>query len=331
MDVTNAAGRKVSLLNDHEPHHQLARINSFTPSLRSRTSSYTSSPIGSPPTPQLMRSNSSDSASMQSHSANSPVTPDFNMDAAFMPMGSPIFSQNGFFPPQKDMGGVYAHLPSTSGPMAYAHMPPAQMGMGYYQQPPPPLEQQQPAPSVSTPPNGRPKKNSYPCPMAKLYNCTDFFTTSGHAARHAKKHTGKKDAACPECAKTFTRKDNMEQHRRTHQNGRNVTKAGDRETKRTKKQAKRSTPAPLQASDPTMTPQPMVDPSLPISPAGSYLAPVVLPNDPYMDFPQRTAYPDPTSFAMTTAYNAPSSYHGLDALAIAASSEKRKFEPKFEP
>ncbi|GAB7339070.1 hypothetical protein MBLNU457_5726t1 [Dothideomycetes sp. NU457] len=70
----------------------------------------------------------------------------------------------------------------------------------------------------------QPKKNQYPCPMAKEYQCTDYFTTSGHAARHAKKHTGKKDAFCPECNKAFTRKDNMEQHRRTHQNVRGPSK-----------------------------------------------------------------------------------------------------------
>ena len=57
--------------------------------------------------------------------------------------------------------------------------------------------------------------------MAALFKCNDFFTTSGHAARHAKKHTGKKDAVCPECAKAFTRKDNMKQHERTHKNNRN--------------------------------------------------------------------------------------------------------------
>src|SRR5205814_790453 len=59
------------------------------------------------------------------------------------------------------------------------------------------------------------KKNQYPCPLAKEFACSDYFTTSGHAARHAKKHTGKKDAFCPECNKAFTRKDNMEHHRRT--------------------------------------------------------------------------------------------------------------------
>lgn len=67
------------------------------------------------------------------------------------------------------------------------------------------------------------KKNSYPCPVSKQYNCHEYFTTSGHAARHAKKHTGKKDAICPECGKAFTRKDNMEQHRRTHSGTRNTS------------------------------------------------------------------------------------------------------------
>jgi hypothetical protein len=77
----------------------------------------------------------------------------------------------------------------------------------------------------------QPKKNQYPCPMAKQVGCTDFFTTSGHAARHAKKHTGKKDAFCPECNKAFTRKDNMEQHRRTHQNGRGTSRTTNDDSK----------------------------------------------------------------------------------------------------
>jgi hypothetical protein len=59
-------------------------------------------------------------------------------------------------------------------------------------------------------------RHRYPCPLADEYDCQSFFTTSGHASRHAKKHTGKRDAECPECHRCFTRKDNMEQHRRTH-------------------------------------------------------------------------------------------------------------------
>jgi hypothetical protein len=77
--------------------------------------------------------------------------------------------------------------------------------------------------------------------MAKQIGCTDFFTTSGHAARHAKKHTGKKDAFCPECNKAFTRKDNMEQHRRTHQNGRGASRSSTGDDSKVKKATKQAT------------------------------------------------------------------------------------------
>ncbi|KAK4694214.1 hypothetical protein P7C71_g3332, partial [Lecanoromycetidae sp. Uapishka_2] len=62
-------------------------------------------------------------------------------------------------------------------------------------------------------------KKKYPCPHAKTFSCTDTFTTSGHAARHGKKHTGEKNIHCPTCGKAFTRKDNMKQHERTHKGG----------------------------------------------------------------------------------------------------------------
>ncbi|MCJ1352146.1 MAG: Zinc finger and SCAN domain-containing protein 5B [Icmadophila ericetorum] len=64
-----------------------------------------------------------------------------------------------------------------------------------------------------------PAKKKYPCPHAQRFACTDTFTTSGHAARHGKKHTGEKNILCPTCNKAFTRKDNMKQHERTHKNG----------------------------------------------------------------------------------------------------------------
>lgn len=60
------------------------------------------------------------------------------------------------------------------------------------------------------------RKNKYPCPYATSHNCLATFTTSGHAARHGKKHTGEKSVICPICNKAFTRKDNMKQHIRTH-------------------------------------------------------------------------------------------------------------------
>lgn len=60
------------------------------------------------------------------------------------------------------------------------------------------------------------RKNKYPCPYAVSHSCSATFTTSGHAARHGKKHTGEKSVHCPICNKAFTRKDNMKQHIRTH-------------------------------------------------------------------------------------------------------------------
>ncbi|CAA9958463.1 hypothetical protein CFE70_001997 [Pyrenophora teres f. teres 0-1] len=296
----NSTGRRVSLLNDGPaPPPQLVRLPSITPSLQSRTSSYSSSPAASPPTPRLVRSDSSDS-NMQTPS---PITPDFAFEQA---MDSPVFAQNNFFVPMHHHQGHMAYHP--------------QQQPSYFR--PEHMQEQHQEPAAL---NTRPKKNSYPCPMAKTYNCNDYFTTSGHAARHAKKHTGKKDAYCPECNKAFTRKDNMEQHRRTHQTGRNAAKSGDRDVKKAKHQAKRPRPAPLQTAMPSLSQMSLVDPSLPLSPAGSLMAPAVQPADSFIEFTHhhhhhRSPYPDPAPFA----YN-PSSY-GLDALAIAASGEKRKFE-----
>ncbi|KAJ5020314.1 hypothetical protein J3E73DRAFT_398034 [Bipolaris maydis] len=148
--------------------------------------------------------------------------------------------------------------------------------------------------------NARPKKNSYPCQW-KQFGCNnDYFTTSGHAARHAKKHTGKKDAFCPECNKAFTRKD---KHGAAPPHPpepvATLPRAPTATSKKAKHQAKRPRPAPLQSTMPSLSSLSMVDPTLPVSPAtASYMAP---------------------------RYN-PSSYGGLDALAIAASGEKRKFE-----
>jgi len=312
MDGKNSSGRRISLLNDcAEP--QPIRLPSLPPSLRSRTSSYTSSPIDSPATPQLVRSDSSDSAATMQ--TPSPITPEFGFEG--LPpqaLNSPVFSQTSFFPSQKELPG-YPPLSQPQGPLP---CPANNLQAAYYRP-------QQPAENPNAPQSANPrsKKNSYPCPVAKQYNCSDHFTTSGHAARHAKKHTGKKDAFCPECNKAFTRKDNMEQHRRTHQSGRNAAKGGDRDVKKAKHQAKRPKPAPLQSTMPSLSSLSMVDPSLPLSPSGFSMAPAVQSADAFIDFSPSSRYPDPANYS----YNpAATQYGGLDALAIAASGEKRKFE-----
>ncbi|KAI4201997.1 MAG: hypothetical protein LQ350_002902 [Teloschistes chrysophthalmus] len=71
-------------------------------------------------------------------------------------------------------------------------------------------------PSSASPTDPKRPKKRFPCPHATRFACSDTFTTSGHAARHGKKHTGEKSVICPTCNKAFTRKDNMKQHERTH-------------------------------------------------------------------------------------------------------------------
>lgn len=331
MDGKNSSGRRVSLLNDGPEAPTLVRLPSFTPSLRSRTSSYTSSPIGSPPTPRLVRSDSSDSVTMQTPS---PITPEFApFDGQLQGLPSPYNAQPQYFDMQQ--GGMHPNGLSHNdmkpenfdayAPHILGQMPFNPQGAPVFYRPNQMPEQHIAAPA-SAAANVRPKKNSYPCPMAKQFGCSDYFTTSGHAARHAKKHTGRKDAFCPECNKAFTRKDNMEQHRRTHQSGRNA-KSSENGIKRTKPAAKRPRPSPLQSSAPVSTLD-NYDPALSISPdSAGFMAPAVQQIASLSDYSpqQRSAYPDPTQYSMSHGYSVGSS-SGLDVLAVAASGEKRKGE-----
>ncbi|KAF2089075.1 hypothetical protein K490DRAFT_55676 [Saccharata proteae CBS 121410] len=308
MDGKDSVGRRISLLNDNaDASAPPNRLPSLEPGLRSRTSSYTSTPCLSPQTPQLLRSDSTDSVTMTSPS---PVTPTFGFDDAHSPTVAPMPYFMGAPTMQKE-----AMLPYAMPPQPYAHPGAANVFIR------PPGTERHPMP----PSNPKTKKNQYPCPLAKQYNCSDFFTTSGHAARHAKKHTGKKDAICPDCHKAFTRKDNMEQHRRTHQSGRNSrigSKDGEDSRAKKPKTAQRPRPSPLQSSEASS--MCLVDPSLPASPASSFgVAPAVQPADVYVTSPysETMTYPPPERFQL-----APSPYDmGLQTLALAC-GEKRKYE-----
>ena len=262
------------------------RCDVFSLPLHSRTfssrSQHAFSPSSSPPTPHLVRSDSSDSTMQRSPS---PVTPSFIDFNGLQPTNS---KQDGAFPfiPQVDPSmatyppPINPHAAHFTYPAPQAIAPQPSLGQGPVQGPPSISDQA--STSSKGPAKQQTKKNSYPCPLAKQYNCQDHFTTSGHAARHAKKHTGKKDAFCPECNKAFTRKDNMEQHRRTHQNGRNATKAaGGESAPKRQRTSKRASTAGTSAPDqivtsgmPLQTSLPaapgMVDPSLAHSPASSF-------------------------------------------------------------
>ena len=274
-----------------------------------------------PPTPPLTRSDSSDSTAM---TTPSPKTPDFSY------AGSPGLHPSQMFPAHKEHTTVYPALPQGSAPFPYTEPISVQQNPYFsrthpHQQPAENYAIQTAAAAHAGP---RSKKNSYPCPMAKQFGCNDYFTTSGHAARHAKKHTGKKDAFCPECNKAFTRKDNMEQHRRTHQSGRNAAKGTDDRTKKPKQQIKK--PKPLQSNECAAAPFSMpVDPALPLGvprrPSHSARAYELA--DAYsVEYSQRSPYPESHFRLQVHPVSIPSHSFGLDALAIAASGEKRKFE-----
>ena len=335
MDGRNSSGARVSLLNDWpaEADRLAGRRPSALP--LSRTSSFSSiyHNNSSPPTPQLVRSHSSDSATMQR--TPSPITP---VEFAFDPHqlsrhGSDAYSLSqhpspSYFP--KDAQSSF-HLSMGQHPSPTAFAYPLPGSASLTAQPPVPLypahqhpagaqQQQLPAPKQPG------KKNQYPCPLAKEFSCSHFFTTSGHAARHAKKHTGKKDAFCPECNKAFTRKDNMEQHRRTHQNGRNASKhsldhAALNSHKRQKAAAslaKRPRPTPLHSTGSS------IDPAMPISPASSFGY-----SDAGLGLSTPHAYPAEllgqhsytaasSPYPVTPYYDA-TNLSGLDKLAMAAS------------
>lgn len=74
----------------------------------------------------------------------------------------------------------------------------------------------------------RRRNHKWPCPLASEANCDQWFSSSGHAVRHGKIHTGVKDFTCPACDKPFARKDNMMEHFRGVHKNRLPSKKRDR-------------------------------------------------------------------------------------------------------
>ena len=267
MEVINASGRKVSLLNDKpsptyfsypRPTNSHSRKSSYSTQLSrddsdSPQNSRLASPALSPKSaPQLFRYDSS--SSQGTLQTPSPMTPNYAFEPTEQTKSiaprDPYYRSNGpYYAPMSHVqefasqpyyslplrqhndlptDDMYPSLgePSIQTQFSYADAiiaaptsPPLNL--------PPPISAAAPraaqvTPSENSNSNGNNKsaiKKKYPCPHAKAYSCPDMFTTSGHAARHGKKHTGEKNILCPTCNKAFTRKDNMKQHERTHKPG----------------------------------------------------------------------------------------------------------------
>ncbi|KAI9819924.1 MAG: hypothetical protein M1827_006494 [Pycnora praestabilis] len=253
MDGRNASGRRVSLLNEND-------LTSPLPSPRfsahSRSSSYTSqSSRGNPfshyslpyhissDLPTFERLNSASSHSTLE--PESPSTPEYTKESPISFRKSPVSQSfeymrgevspslgNRFEPVfQKDGMGYHQQQMDDRG-IAMPAM--AQIGRTYNRS-------SRHALSIKTVSAGTTsskltnKKNQYPCPFKDRVKCSDTFTTSGHAARHGKKHTGEKNIKCLECPKRFTRKDNMKQHLKTHYSGRAASAQSKNNTDRRSK------------------------------------------------------------------------------------------------
>lgn len=227
----------------------------------SRTSSFSSA--GSPP---LLRQSSSSSKSSSSSMDNtpSPITPAYNyLDNNVLPYDTllrqdmvgplpspstitPFLDQQLMISPNlpdqfssKQMPSMMpSQYPLVPAPLhaSHTHLSPVTAANASVRPPVASAPSMQPKPASATASSGAPpaKKNKYPCPYAQSHNCQATFTTSGHAARHGKKHTGEKGVHCPICNKAFTRKDNMKQHERTHKNSTTAASSSDDSARRSK-------------------------------------------------------------------------------------------------
>ena len=219
----------------------------------SSASSISVSPGISPATPQLSHIDSL--PSLETHSTPSPMTPSYPFDpldqsknpTPYYAYHRPPLNNHNYpaMPQQHDVSSQpYYHLPAhrmnpeLDMENIYSHgrnaLQPLQTRLPYANSEPPLISpptslptpsiphsaSSTPATSTPTSSTSKPVKKKYPCPHATRYSCHDTFTTSGHAARHGKKHTGEKNILCPTCHKAFTRKDNMKQHERTHKSTR---------------------------------------------------------------------------------------------------------------
>lgn len=90
----------------------------------------------------------------------------------------------------------------------------------------------------------RPRKR-YPCRCRDSHGCERTFTTSSHATRHSRIHTGDKNIQCtyPGCEKEFTRPDNMKQHVAIHYKDSGHSSGGARANKTTHAKVRRKSTA----------------------------------------------------------------------------------------
>ena len=206
MHARDAAGRRVSLLNDNDsssdsPYHQdgYAQHYSYHASAQQPTyGSYARSASSSPNTPELLRSDSYDS--QMSNDPVSPMTPMYDYSHVYG------HGSDGRSPYEDYAGDAHPYL-SAKQQSAYNDEQSSPYDHAYDE------DSNSPAPA-----SGERSGKRYPCRYRDSHGCEKTFTTSGHASRHSKIHTAEKAVQCvfQGCPKKFTRADNMKQHLETH-------------------------------------------------------------------------------------------------------------------
>ncbi|KAH6625988.1 hypothetical protein B0J18DRAFT_127680 [Chaetomium sp. MPI-SDFR-AT-0129] len=202
FETRDAAGRRVSLLNDEAP-----RTSHPLPSLADVQAAQVPRTSPTPATPELLRSSSYDSH-MNPTEPVSPLTPLYEPGYGPFPQSQtdhrPRYDE--YYQKEAPMQARLKRQPSTLSD-----------GRPVYEDdliPPPVPRRSNVAPSSG----GDRSEKRFPCRFRETLGCEKTFTTSGHASRHAKIHTAEKSVPCtwPGCNKKFTRADNMKQHVETH-------------------------------------------------------------------------------------------------------------------
>lgn len=185
----------------HHSHYQHHHHHSSRQ--HSRASSRTSTPSLSPQTPPLVRSDSSDS---RTSGTPSPLTPAhhhsshdrqqrdrqqqyFIVQHRYGKMDDPAMSM--YPPPDASnlaMPSAYAlpaQLPVQAAPPVQQPMQNMQPMQQQYRSSASPSSEPSRVSTVSAASNSArpaaPKKNQYPCPLSKQFNCSDYFTKIGRA------------------------------------------------------------------------------------------------------------------------------------------------------
>jgi len=201
--------------------YPLTSRSDSTYSVYSNVSAQSTSSLESTPTqlpqlrnPGLEQSDSSDSCHSGPRSPVSPVDPTDSAQS-LLPNHTRL---------EELAAGVALTSMRTQPACTARPLPPTFSGSPYMApHSPPPSSRRSASPRAPRDVNGN---RLYPCPLASTYRCEQHFSTSGHARRHSRIHTGERGAECPECGQRFSRQDNMQQHRRTHRNGRDGRRTG---------------------------------------------------------------------------------------------------------